>query len=120
MTSYDLLLQKHFPNINESDLAMHKQLSTQKLLLYFKNRLNRNITAEQLETEYGSALFLLVSNAINFNANYSSVKGIKSISQGNKKTTFDESVSSINSGGAYDITDEIKELLPVAAVKLRG
>ena len=115
MTSYDLLLQKHFPNINESDLAMHKQLATQKLLLYFKNRLNRNITAEQLETEYGSALFLLVSNA-----NYSSVKGIKSISQGNKKTTFDESVSSINSGGAYDITDEIKELLPVAAVKLRG
>ena len=120
MTNLDFILQKKFPNESESSLVIHKQLATQKLLLYFKNRLNRNITAEQLETEYGSALFLLVSNAINFNANYSSVKGIKSISQGNKKTTFDESVSSINSGGAYDITDEIKELLPVAAVKLRG
>ena len=116
MTSYDLLLRKSFPNLNESDLTIHKQLAIQKLLLYFKNRLNRNITAEQLETEYGSALFLLISNAVN----YSSVRGVKSISQGNKKTTFDESVSSINSGGAYDITDEIKELLPVAAVKLRG
>ena len=120
MADFDLILKEKFPNESESSLGIHKQLATQKLLLYFKNRLNRNITAEQLETEYGSALFLLVSNAINFNANYSSVKGIKSISQGNKKTTFDESVSSINSGGAYDITDEIKELLPVAAVKLRG
>ena len=113
MTSYDLLLRKSFPNLNESDLTIHKQLAIQKLLLYFKNRLNRTITAEQLETEYQPALFLLISNAVN----YSSVRGVKSISQGNKKTTFDESISS---SGAYDITNEIKELLPVAVVKLRG
>ena len=68
MTSYDLLLRKSFPNLNESDLTIHKQLAIQKLLLYFKNRLNRNITAEQLETEYGSALFLLISNAVNLTA----------------------------------------------------
>ena len=111
MADFDLILKEKFPNESESSLVIHKQLA--KLLLYFKNRLNRTITAEQLETEYQPALFLLISNAVN----YSSMRGVKSISQGNKKTTFDESVSS---SGAYDITNEIKELLPVAVVKLRG
>ena len=51
MANLDFILQKKFPNESESSLVIHKQLATQKLLLYIKNRLNRTITAEQLETE---------------------------------------------------------------------
>ena len=66
MANLNFILQEKFPNESESSLGIHKQLATQKLLLYFKNRLNRTITAEQLETEYQPALFLLISNAVNY------------------------------------------------------
>lgn len=113
MPNLDIMLKNIFPNIQEETLITHKQLAVQKLILYFKNSLNRTISEQELETEYQYALFLLVSNAIN----YADIKGIKSIEQGNKKTTF---VESISTSGAYEITDEIKSLLPVPLIKLRG
>ena len=115
MTNFNLdqLLSNNFPSLNEGDLNIHKKIAIQRLLLYFKNSLNRQITETEIEAEYSYALFLLISNAIN----YSEIKGIKSIEQGNKKTTF---VESISTSGAYEITDEIKALLPKPLIKLRG
>lgn len=113
MYDLDMMLYELFPNISEETMNIHKNFAIQKLILYFKTRLNRIITKSELETEYQYALFLLISNAIN----YSNSKGIKSIEQGNKKITFTESFSS---SGAYEITDEIKSLLPVPLIQLRG
>lgn len=113
MSKLDIMLKKSFSSINEEILSIHKELAIQKLILYFKNSLNRQITETEIEAEYSYALFLLISNAIN----YSEIKGIKSIEQGNKKTTF---VESISTSGAYEITDEIKALLPKPLIKLRG
>lgn len=113
MTELDLMLIKSFAQEDADIIRLHKRISLQKLRLYFLNQLNINISETDLEKDYSSVIFILVSNAIK----YSELKGIKSIAQGNKKTTFsDEAINS----DLYEITDEIKSYLPLARVRFKG
>lgn len=106
----DMLLLK-YPGENKEKIAMFKMIALNLCKNYFRDVLNIDITNEELEGGYSSALFLLISNAID----YESSKGFKSIKQGNKSITYNTYENKL-----FLITDEIKTFFPLPVVKFWG
>lgn len=89
----------------------YKTIAIDKCMLYFQENLKIEITKEAMEELYASALFLLISNALDFDK----TKGIKSIKQGNKSITYNPYENKL-----FALTDEIKSLFPLPRVKFKG
>ena len=107
----ETMLTTQYPDVNVEKISMYKSIALDKLKIYFNEVLNISITKEEIEGEYISALFLLISNALDFE----SVKGLKSIKQGNKSISYNTYENKL-----FVLTDEIKSLLPLPIVKFKG
>ena len=105
------MLNVKYPNENKDKILMYKAMALDLFMNYFKDVLNIDITKTELEGGYSSALFLLISNALD----YESSKGLKSIKQGNKSISYNTYENKL-----FIITDEIKTFLPLPVVKFRG
>lgn len=108
-STLDALLDKAYPDNPKKDL--YKKIAIDKCMLYFQENLKIEITQEVMEELYASALFLLISNAFDFEK----TKGIKSIKQGNKSITYNPYENKL-----FSMTDEIKSLLPLPRVRFKG
>jgi len=104
----DAMLQEMYPNISIAKLNIYKSIAIDKLLNYFRNQLFIPITEQELETEYMSALFLFISNAIDFEK----MKGIKSIKQGNKQVAYNT-----YDAKQFVITKELMDMFPLPRVR---
>lgn len=107
----DEMLYDKYPNVSKEKIQMHKMMALDLCLNYFKDVLNVDITREGLEEGYASALFLLISNAID----YEGSKGLKSVKQGNKSISYNTYENKL-----FIITDEIKAFFPLPVVKFWG
>lgn len=105
------MLSLKYPNENMDKITMYKMMALNLCVNYFRNVLNIDITKEELEEGYSSALFLLISNAID----YEGSKGLKSITQGNKSISYNPYENKI-----FMITDEIKTFFPLPIIKFEG
>lgn len=105
------MLSVKYPNENKDKIEMYKMMALNLCMNYFRDVLNIDITKEELEEGYSSALFLLISNAID----YESSKGLKSISQGNKTISYNTYENKM-----FLMTDEIKSFFPLPVVKFWG
>ena len=107
----ETMLTTQYPDVSIEKITMYEKIALDKLKIYFNEVLNISITEEEIEREYISALFLLISNALDFE----SVKGLKSIKQGNKSISYNTYENKL-----FVLTDEIKSLLPLPVVKFWG
>lgn len=107
----DDMLNSKYPGESKEKIAMYKVIAINLCVNYFRDVLNIDITNEELEGGYSSALFLIISNALD----YESSKGLKSIKQGNKSISYNTYENKI-----FMITDEIKNFFPLPVVKFWG
>lgn len=105
------MLSIKYPNESRDKLSMYKMMALDLFVNYFRDVLNIEITREELEEGYASSLFLLISNAID----YEGSKGLKSIKQGNKSISYNTYENKL-----FIITDEIKTFLPLPVVRFEG
>lgn len=110
-STLDEMLKEFYPNYSPNKLQIYKNIAVDKILNYFTNNLKITITADKLETEYESVLFLMVSNAIDFEES----KGLKSVKQGNKQVSFNT-----YDNKQFVLTDEMKSMLPLPRVVFKG
>lgn len=108
-STLDAMLMDVYPDNPKRDL--YKKIAIDKCMVYFHEKLKIKITKEEMEEQYASALFLLISNALDFEK----TKGMKSIKQGNKAITYNPYENK-----QFTITDEIKDLFPLPRVVFKG
>lgn len=108
-STLDEMLMEVYPNNPKKDL--YKKIAIDKCIAYFHEKLKIEITKEEMEEQYASALFLLISNALDFEKS----KGMKSIKQGNKAITYNPYENK-----QFAITDEIRDLFPLPRVVFKG
>ena len=107
----DEMLKEFYPTYSPNRLQIYKNIAIDKVINYFENTLKISITEEELETKYESALFLLISNAIDFEKS----KGLKSVKQGNKQVAYNT-----YDNKQFVLTEEIKSMFPLPRVVFKG
>lgn len=109
----DEMLMEIYPDyLNDNGkIAIYKKIAIDICLNYFQEHLNIDITREKLEEEYASAIFLMITNACDFEK----TRGLKSIKQGNKSISYNTYDNKM-----FVLTPEIVSMFPVPRVVFKG
>ena len=83
-----------------------EEFNKKKACLVIRNYLKVNLTDDEILEKYEIAVLQLIKNSEKLEKVKNNTVGIKSQTQGDRSTTFNDSVE------AWTITDDIKALLP--------
>lgn len=95
-----------YPNQDMIKISIYKDMGINAI----KEYLNIDSSDEDIEVKYANALIMYLINVIEYSKN----KGVSTIKQGNKSITY------TSDRKAFQLTSDVKGLLPMPRIKVTG
>ena len=95
-----------YPNQDMIKISIYKDIGINAI----KEYLNIDSSDEDIEVKYANALIMYLINVIEYSKN----KGVSTIKQGNKSITY------TSDRKAFQLTSDVKGLLPMPRIKVTG
>nr|WP_308691989.1 hypothetical protein [uncultured Terrisporobacter sp.] len=99
-------IMKLYPNQDINKVRIYKSMGIDSIRQY----LNNKESDDEIESKYKSALLLYLINVIEYSKN----KGVSTIKQGNKSVTY------TSDRKAFQLTSDVKGLLPMPRIRVMG